>query len=377
MLRESVAMFASSEIAPKVAQMDRESKMCPDMLRGLFESGLMGVEIPEEYGGVGMSFTSAILVVEELAKVDPSVSVLCDIQNTLINNMFQFYGSNALKEQYLPRLATDTIGSFALSEAGSGSDAFALKTTAKKSPDGSYYTLSGSKLWISNSREAGVFLVMANVDPSLGYKGITCFVVDRDQDGFEVGPGEDKLGIRASSTCPLSLENVEVPADKVLGEVGKGYKYAIEILNEGRIGIAAQMLGLAEGVYASTLPYLFERQQFGSKLGDFQAMEHQYAAAAVDIEAARLLVYNAAARKEAGLSFVKEAAMAKLYAAQAAERTASKCVEWLGGVGFTKEYPAEKFYRDCKIGAIYEGTHNIQLQTIAKLVKTELGNGEI
>eukprot|EP01050_Picozoa_sp_SAG11_P007010 SAG11_NODE_570_length_8454_cov_19.886655_3_plen_360_part_00 len=347
MLRESVRAFAAKRVAPKVSAMDRDSKMDPDVLKGLFEYGLMGVEISPDYGGCGMSFTSAVIVVEELAKVDPSVSVLCDIQNTLINNLFSFHASEALRGRWLPRLACDTIGSFALSEAESGSDAFALRTRATCSADGSYYTLDGSKLWISNAEHAGVFLIFATVDPALGYKGITCFVVEAESEGLEIGQPEDKLGIRASSTCPLTLSGIKVPASAVLGEVGRGYKYAIEILNEGRIGIAAQMLGLASGCYDATLPYLFERKQFGSRLADFQAMEHQYAAAAIDIEAAQLLVYNAARRKEAGLSFAKEAAMAKLFASQAAERTASKCIEWLGGAGFTKEYPAEKFYREC------------------------------
>jgi len=300
-----------------------------------------------------------------LAKVDPSVSVACDVQNTLVNTLFRKYGSKQIKEKYLPQLAESKIGCFCLSEVSSGSDAFALKTRADDKGD--HYLLNGSKAWITNSYEAEVFLVFANVDPAKGYRGITCFVAEKDW-GVQIGKKEDKLGIRASSTCTLNFDNVRVPKENILGEVGKGYKYAIEILNEGRIGIAAQMVGLAQGVYDYTLPYLFERQQFGQPIGSFQGMQHQYAQVATQIEAARLLTYNAARLKETGKPFVKEAAMAKLYASQIAADAASKCVEWMGGVGFTREYPVEKFYRDVKIGAIYEGTSNIQLSTIAKLV---------
>eukprot|EP00003_Mantamonas_plastica_P032865 TRINITY_DN9142_c0_g1_i2.p1 TRINITY_DN9142_c0_g1~~TRINITY_DN9142_c0_g1_i2.p1 ORF type:complete len:311 (-),score=114.80 TRINITY_DN9142_c0_g1_i2:3-857(-) len=282
--------------------------------------------------------------------------------------MFRFYGNEDVQNRYLPRLATESVGCFCLSEAGSGSDAFALKTRAEKKGD--YYELNGSKMWITNSGEADVFVVMANLDPSKGYRGITTFVVDRDM-GIEIGKKEDKLGIRASSTCTVNFDGVKVPEANVLGEIGKGYKYAIEILNEGRIGIGAQMLGLAQGVYDKTLPYLNQREQFGQPIAEFQGMQHQYGQIAVNIEAARNLVYNAARMKEAGMPFVKEAAMAKLYASQVAEQTASKCIEWLGGIGFTKDFPAEKFFRDSKIGAIYEGTSNIQLQTIAKLTAQE------
>lgn len=371
MLRDAVAKFSATTIQPVVAQMDRESLMTKEVLDGLFENGLMGLEMPERWGGTGASFTAAILTIEELAKVDASVSVLVDIQNTLINNMFKFWASESLQEKWGPRLCTDTIGSFCLSESGSGSDAFALKTTADKSSDGSYYTINGSKMWISNAEHAGVFLVMANVDTSAGYKGITCFVVDKNTTGLEVGRKEDKLGIRASSTCPVNFENLKVPSDCILGDIGSGYKYAIEILNEGRIGIGAQMVGLAQGTYNVAMPYLWQRKQFGKHIGDFQGMEHQYANTAVDIETARLLVYNAARLKESGQPFIKEAAMAKLHCARVAEETASKCIEWLGGIGFTKDLPCEKFYRDAKIGSIYEGTSNIQLQTIAKLLKQE------
>jgi len=369
MMQDAVAKFCSEQLAPHVRDMDREGKMNPEVIRGLFDNGLMGVEVDAEYGGTEASFMSAIIVVEELAKVDPSVSVLCDIHNTLIINMFKFWGSDELKEEWLPRLSTDCVGSFCLSESGSGSDAFALKTKAELSSDGGHYVLNGQKMWISNSEQAGVFVVMANADMSKGYKGITTFVVPADTPGIEIGKPEDKLGIRASSTCPVTFTDCKIPASNVLGEVGKGYKYAIEILNEGRIGIGAQMVGLAQGAFDVTMPYLFQRTQFGSAIGDFQGMEHQYAQAATDIEAARLMVYNAARLKENGQPFIKEAAMAKLYAAQVAERVSSKCIEWCGGVGFTRDFPAEKFFRDSKIGAIYEGTHNIQLQTIAKLLK--------
>jgi len=369
MLREMAGRFATEMVAPRVKEMDATSTMDPALITALFENGLMGVEVPEVFGGAGASFTSMCLVIEELAKVDPAVAACVDVHSTVVNNTINFWGNDSLKERYLPRLATDTMGSFCLSEAGSGSDAFSLATRAEASADGSYYTINGQKLWITNAGHAGVFLVFANVDHNKGYKGITCFVVDRETEGLTVGHHEDKLGIRASSTCPVVLENVKVPADQILGEIGHGYKYAIGILNEGRIGIGAQMVGLAKGCFDATMPYLFERKQFGEPIGDFQAMQMQYADVAMEIEAARLLVYNAARMKEAGQPFIKEAAMAKLKASRVAELTASRCIEWLGGVGFTKDYPAEKFYRDCKIGAIYEGTSNIQLATIAKLLR--------
>jgi len=369
MLREMASRFAADVVAPRVKEMDASSTMDPELIAALFENGLMGVEVPEAHGGAGASFTAMCLVIEELAKVDPAVAACVDVHSTVVNNTVGFWGSEEIKAKYLPLLATEAMGSFCLSEAGSGSDAFSLTTRAVESADGSYYTLTGQKLWITNAGHAGVFLVFANVDPSKGYKGITCFVVERDSEGLTVGPHEDKLGIRASSTCPVILEGVKVPADRILGKVGEGYKYAIGILNEGRIGIGAQMVGLAQGCFDSTMPYLFERRQFGEKVGDFQAMQMQYAEVAMEIESARLLVYNAARLKEAGQPFIKEAAMAKLKASRVAELTASSCIEWLGGVGFTKDYPAEKFYRDCKIGAIYEGTSNIQLQTIAKLLR--------
>lgn len=369
MLGNSVAAFAEEVIAPRVSAMDRDSCMHKAVIDGLFSNGIMGVEMPMEWGGAEASFTAAIATVEQIARVDPAVAVLVDIQNTLINNMLRFWGSDELQNEWGPRLCTDTVGSFCLSEPHSGSDAFALKTRAELSGDSSYYTINGSKIWISNAEHAGVFFVMANVDPSKGYKGITCFVVDAATPGIDVGAPEDKLGIRASSTCPLSFTDVRVPAGNVLGEVGQGYRYAIQILNEGRIGIGGQMVGLAEGAYKSVMPYLFERAQFGTLIGDFQAMQHQYADIATDIETSRLLVYNAARLKETGEEFVKEAAMAKLHSARVAERTASQCLELMGGVGFVKEYKIEKFFRDSKVGSIYEGTSNIQLQTIAKMIR--------
>ncbi|RKP24606.1 acyl-CoA dehydrogenase/oxidase, partial [Syncephalis pseudoplumigaleata] len=363
MLRNTVASFAVEKIQPKVSAMDEAEKMDPEVISGLFQNGFMGIETPGDLDGSECSFMSAILVIEELAKVDPSVSVFCDVQNTLVNTLFRKYASAELQKKYLPRLATQSVGSFCLSEAGSGSDAFALKTRADK--QGDHYVITGSKMWITNSAEADIFLVFANVDPSKGYKGITCFAVEKEW-GVEVAKKESKLGIRASSTCTLNFDGV--PEENVVGTVGQGYKYAIEILNEGRIGIAAQMLGLAQGAFDATMPYLYQRKQFGRHLAEFQGMQFQYAQVAMEIEAARLLTYNAARLKEEGKPFIKEAAMAKLYASQVADKTTSRCVEWLGGVGFTREFPVEKFYRDCKIGAIYEGTSNIQLQTIAKLL---------
>ena len=369
LMREMVGNFARDIIAPKVGEMDKKGKMDDEIINSIFQQGLMGIEIPEKYGGVGASFTTACLCIEELAMIDPAVSTCVDVHNTVVNNTLKFWGSDALKEEWMPKLATNTMGSFCLSEPGSGSDAFSLATKAELSSDGSEYKINGNKLWITNAEHAGLFLCFANVDHSLGYKGITCFVVPGDADGVEVGPAEDKLGIRASSTCPVTFNDVIVPKSAVLGKVGHGYKYAIGILNEGRIGIGAQMVGLAQGVFDQTMPYLFERKQFGESIGNFQGMEMQYADIAVEIEAARLMVYNAARLKESGMPFIKEAAMAKLKASLVAEMTSSKCVEWLGGVGFTKDYGAEKFFRDCKIGQIYEGTNNIQRSTIAKYLK--------
>ncbi|KXS14636.1 acyl-CoA dehydrogenase NM domain-like protein [Gonapodya prolifera JEL478] len=368
MLKESVARFAREVVAPRVSEMDEKEKMDPEIIKGLFDNGFMAIEAETDYGGSQASFTSVILAVEELAKVDPSVSVLMDVQNTLVGILFNKLATKAQKEKYIPQLASGKLGCFCLSESGAGSDAFALSTRAVK--DGDHYVINGSKMWITNSGEAEIFLVFANVDPSKGHRGITCFIVEKDM-GVKIAKKESKLGIRASSTCSLSFDDVEVPAENVLGEVGKGYKYAIEILNEGRIGIAAQMIGLAQGVFDHTLPYLFQRKQFGKYIGEFQGMQFQYAQIATEIEAARLLTYNAARLKDEGKPFIKEAAMAKLYSSQIAEKASSMAVEWMGGVGFTRDVPVEKFYRDSKIGAIYEGTSNIQLQTIAKLIQEQ------
>nr|XP_025973920.1 short/branched chain specific acyl-CoA dehydrogenase, mitochondrial isoform X2 [Dromaius novaehollandiae] len=345
MLKNMVKKFAQERVAPLVQKMDENSKMEESVIKGLFEQGLMSIELGEEYGGTGASFFSTILVVEELAKVDPAVALLCELQNTLTNKLFTIYGTEEQKRTYLPRVAEDMIGSFCLSEAGSGSDAFSLKTRAEKKGD--YYIINGSKMWISFAEHAGVFFVMANTDPALGYKGITCFVVDRNTEGLQV------------------------PETSILGQVGQGYKYAIGMLNGGRIGIAAQMLGLAQGCFDHTIPYTKERVQFGKSVFDFQGMQHQIAHVATQLEAARLLTYNAARLAAAGRPFIKEASMAKYYAAEVATLTTSKCIEWMGGVGFTKDYPIEKYYRDCKIGTIYEGTSNIQLSTIAKSLAQE------
>jgi alkylation response protein AidB-like acyl-CoA dehydrogenase len=364
MFQEAVRDFAAAEVAPKVMDMDREARVEPGLIDGLFEMGLMGIEIPEQYGGTGADFFTSILVVEELSRVDPAVSVLVDVQNTLVINAIIRWATDDQKARILPRLASDTVGAYALSEAGSGSDAFALACRA--SADGDDWLLNGHKLWITNGNEAGFFIVFANVDPEAGYKGITAFLVEKGQDGFSIGKKEDKLGIRASSTTELVFENVRVPPENVLGEVGIGYKIAIETLNEGRIGIGAQMVGLAQGALDHTVRYVQEREQFGRPIGRFQGVQFQLAEMATEIEASRLLVYNAARLKDAGQPFVTPAAMAKLYASEAAQRVASTCIDLHGGYGFTKEYPVEKFYRDAKIGTIYEGTSNMQKQTIAK-----------
>lgn len=366
MFRETVRQFAEETIAPRVHAMDAAARIDPDLIPQLFEMGLMGIEVPESLGGAGSSFFTAVLVVEELSRVDPSVGVLVDVQNTLVNNCLIRYGSDEVRNQYLPRLAGEVVGSYALSEAGSGSDAFALQTRAFD--DGDAWRIEGRKLWITNGDEAGVYIVFANVDPGAGYRGITAFIVERDFAGFSVGKKEDKLGIRASSTVELILDGCRVPKNNVLGEVGKGYKIAIETLNEGRIGIGAQMLGLAQGALDHTLRYVQEREQFQRRIADFQGVQFQLAEMRTAIEAARLMVYNAARLKDAGQPFVVEAAMAKLFASEAAQRIASKAIDLFGGYGFTKEYPVEKLYRDAKIGTIYEGTSNMQLQTIAKYI---------
>jgi alkylation response protein AidB-like acyl-CoA dehydrogenase len=366
MFRASVREFAEGEIRPRVEEMDEHAKMSPDVLRQLFELGLMGVETPEEYGGTGASFFMAIVGVEELSRVDPSVGVLMDVQNTLVNNALIRWGSPEQKKKYLPRLASDTVGAYALSEAGSGSDAFALATRAVDKGD--HYELTGQKLWITNGNEAGIFIVFANANPEAGYRGITAFVVEKGFEGFSVGKKENKLGIRASSTTEIILDGCKVPKENVLGELGKGYKVSIETLNEGRIGIGAQMIGIARGALEHALRYTGERTQFKQPINQFQGVQFQLAEMATELEAARLMVYNAARMKDAGLNFVKEAAMAKLYSSRVAEKVSSKAIELYGGYGFVKDYPVEKLWRDSKIGAIYEGTSNMQLQTIAKLI---------
>ena len=366
MFRDMVRQFAQERIAPLVHDMDRDAAMDPGLIRELFDLGLMGIEIPERHGGAGASFFTSVIVVEELSRVDPAVGVLVDVQNTLVDTAIARYGNDDQQARYLPRLASDTVGAYALSEAGSGSDAFALQTRAR--PEGDEWVLDGTKLWITNGGEAGLFIVFANVDPAEGYRGITAFLVERDFPGVTVGKKEDKLGIRASSTVELSFSACRVPAANVLGEVGKGYKIAIEQLNEGRIAIGAQMLGLAQGALDHTLRYVRERQQFGRPIADFQGVQFQLAEMRTEVEAARLLVYNAARLREANRPFLGEAAMAKLFASEAAQRIASMCVDLHGGYGFTKEYPVEKLYRDAKIGTIYEGTSNMQKQTIAKLM---------
>ncbi|HEX9940052.1 MAG TPA: acyl-CoA dehydrogenase [Longimicrobium sp.] len=364
MFRDLVRQFANDEVRPRVHSMDEAQKMDPALISQFFELGLMGIEVPEELGGTGSSFFTAALVVEELSRVDASVGVFVDVQNTLVNNAFLRWGSEALKAKYLPQLCAEKVGAYALSEAGSGSDAFALSTRAVQAEGG--FRLTGRKLWITNGGEAEVFIVFANVRPEQGYKGITAFIVEKEFPGFSVGKKEDKLGIRASSTTELILEDVLVPAENVLGEVGKGYKTAIETLNEGRIGIGAQMIGIGQGALDATVKYVQEREQFGKRIGDFQGVQFQIAQMAVELEAARLMVYNAARLKDAGLPFLQEAAMGKLFSSQVAQRISSTAIDLFGGYGFTREYPVEKFYRDSKIGTIYEGTSNMQLQTIAK-----------
>jgi butyryl-CoA dehydrogenase/short/branched chain acyl-CoA dehydrogenase len=362
----TVRRFAEDTIAPLVRTMDEEQQIAPGLVEKIFALGLMGIEIPEELGGAGGSFFDAALAIEAISTVDPAVAVLVDVHNTLVINAIRRWATDAQRRAWLPRLASSTIGAYALSEASSGSDAFALATRAETIEGG--YRLNGRKLWISSAREAGLFIVFANLNPGAGYRGITAFVVEKGTPGFSVGKKEDKLGIRASSTCELLFDNCEVSEANVLGEPGKGYKIAIETLNEGRIGIGAQMLGLAEGAWRHAARYAQERRQFGKPIAEFQAVQFALAQMATDIEAARLMVYNAARLKDAGQTFVREAAMCKLMASQVAERTASQCVEIFGGNGFVRDYPAEKYFRDSKIGKIYEGTSNMQLATIAKHV---------
>lgn len=366
LFRDSVYAFADREIRPFVREMDEQAKIADGLIGKLVDLGVMGIEIPESFGGGGAHFFHAVLAVEALSRVDPSIAVLVDVQNTLVANALLKWGHDSLKHRFLPKLAAGAVGSYALSEAGSGSDAFALATRAVR--NGEEWVLTGRKLWISSANEADVFIVFATVDPDAGYRGITSFIVERGWSGFTVGRKEDKLGIRASSTCELVLEQCRVPRGHVLGEVGQGYKVAIETLNEGRIGIGAQMVGLAQGALDHAIKYTKERKQFGKAIADFQAVQHQLAQAATDLEAARLMVYNAARLRDAGSSFVTQAAMCKLFASQVAERVTSLAVNLFGGYGFVKDYPVEKLYRDAKIGQIYEGTSNMQLQTIAKQI---------
>ncbi len=366
LFQSSVRDFADEQIRPVVSKMDREAKIEPDLIRGFFELGLMGIEVPENYGGAGGTFFMVIKAVEELSRVDASAGVFVDVQNTLVNNALMRWGTEEQKKELLPRLCRDIVGAYALSEAGSGSDAFALATRAEARDGG--FVLTGRKLWITNAAEAGIFIVFANANPQSGYRGITAFLVDRKSTGFSVGKKEDKLGIRASSTCELILDECFVPRERVLGEVGKGYKVAIETLNEGRIGIGAQMVGIARGALECAMRYAGERKQFGQVISGFQAVQFQIAEMATELEAARLMVYNASRSKMAGKSFAKEAAMAKYFSSLATEHITSTCLELFGGYGYTKEYPVEKYYRDAKIGKIYEGTSNMQLQTVAKLM---------
>ncbi|XP_011205713.1 short/branched chain specific acyl-CoA dehydrogenase, mitochondrial [Bactrocera dorsalis] len=368
-MKETVAKLAQEQIAPLVKKMDEEHKFDPSVVQAVFENGLMGIEVDPDLGGSGCNFLTTILVVEELSKVDPAVAAFVDIHNTLVVSLMMKVGSEEQKKKYLPKLAQEYAGSFALTEPGAGSDAFGLKTVAKK--DGNHYVINGTKMWISNSDVAGVFLVFANAKPEAGYRGITAFIVDRETPGLIVNKPEDKLGIRASGTCMVTFDNVRIPEENLLGEFGHGYKYAAGFLNEGRIGIGAQMVGLAQGCFDHTIPYLLERKQFGKEIYDFQSMQHQIATVATEIEAARLLTYNAARLQEQGKPYLKEAAMAKFFASEVAQRATIKCIDWMGGVGFTRDFPQEKYYRDVKIGAIYEGTTNMQLSTIAKVIKKE------
>jgi alkylation response protein AidB-like acyl-CoA dehydrogenase len=370
MFFEEIEKFAKTSFGPKVLEMDEAQKMAPEVVQSLFEMGLMGIEIPEEHGGSGGSFFMACLAVEAVSKVDPSVGVMIDVQNTLVNNIFKQWASDEQKAKYFPQLAASKVGSYCLSEPGSGSDAFALKTRAEDKGD--HYLLNGDKIFITNAIEADIFVVFANANPDAGYKGISAFIVERGMEGFEIGKKEDKLGIRASSTCELIFKNVKVPKENIIGDAGVGYKIAIQTLNEGRIGIAAQMLGLAEGAFEGAFKYASERAQFGKTINKFQGVQFQLSNLAIEIEAAKLMVYNAARIKDAGLDFTKEAAMAKYFVSQVAEKVASQALEVYGGYGFIKEFPAEKFYRDAKIGKLYEGTSNMQLATIYKLLEKEM-----
>lgn len=363
--RQAVRSFAETEIKPHVSYMDEKAEMKPEIVSQLFAMGLMGIESPEQFGGAASSFTMACIAIEELGRIDASVSVLCDVQNTLVTNALLQYANPGIQEKYLSKLAREWVGAYCLSESSSGSDAFALKCRAEKKDN--KWIINGNKLWITNGKEANLFIVFANIDLTKGYKGITAFLVEKNFKGFTVGKKEDKLGIRASSTCELIFENCEVPSENILGEIGKGYKIAIETLNEGRIGIGAQMVGIAQGAYEATLKYIKTREQFGKTIGQFQAVQFQLAQMRIELEAARLMVYNAARLKDAKQDFIESAAMAKYYSSKVAEKITSMAIDLFGGNGFTKEYPVEKFWRDAKIGQIYEGTSNMQLQTIAKI----------
>ncbi|XP_044733119.1 short/branched chain specific acyl-CoA dehydrogenase, mitochondrial-like [Chrysoperla carnea] len=368
-IKENVARLATEKIGPLVRQMEKEEKIHESVLNMLFENGLMAIEVDSKYNGTGSTFMTSVLVLEELGKIDLGVTTVVDAQNTLVCNLLSKQGNEEQKQKYLSLLATNWVGSMCLSEASSGSDAFAMRTTAKK--DGDYYTINGSKMWITNSNIANIFLVMANANPEAGHKGITCFIVERNTPGLTVGKPEDKLGIVASGTCPVHFDNVRIPMQNILGKVGEGYKYIADILNEGRIAVAASMLGAAEGCFNATIPYTLQRKQFGKPTFKFQAMQHQIARVATEIECVRMMVYNAARLQENGYDVRKHGAMAKLYAAEVAQRATISCIDWMGGVGFTKDFPQEKFYRDCKVGSIIEGTSNIQLDTIAKLIELE------
>ncbi|XP_043488631.1 short/branched chain specific acyl-CoA dehydrogenase, mitochondrial [Polistes fuscatus] len=369
MMKDTVSKLAKEDIAPLVRKMEKEGRIDENVLKKLFENGLMGMEVPEEYGGTGGNFMTTILAIEEIAKVDGSVAALVDIHNTLVNSLIIKVASEEQKQKYLTKLAQNYAGSFCLTEPSAGSDAFSLKTEAKK--DGNDYVINGTKMWISNSDIAGLFLVFANADTSASYRGITTFLVERDTPGVTVGKPEEKLGIKASGTCMIHFENVRVPENNILGKFGHGYKYAAGFLNEGRIGIGAQMIGIAQGCLDATIPYTLERKQFGKDIFSFQSMQHQIAQVVTELESARLLVYNAARLVDAKKSIMKEAAMAKLVASETALRVTAKCIDFMGGVGFTTDFPQEKYFRDCKIGTIYEGTSNMQLSTIAKCIRKE------
>ncbi|CAF2242544.1 unnamed protein product [Rotaria magnacalcarata] len=369
LIKETVARFGKEHVEPHVRQMEEAGGYKPELIQAIFDQGLMSVDVPLEYGGSGQTFFSSILVIEEMSRIDASVGLLLDLQNTLLNRLILSCGTEEQKHDYLPRMAKNLVASFCLSEPTSGSDAFALKTTAKK--QGDYYVLNGTKMWISNAEISGVYLVMANTNPQAKHKGISTFIVDRETEGLRIGKRENKLGLKASSTCMVHFDDCKVPAKNLLGKEGEGYKYAISMLNEGRIGIGAQMVGICQGAFDKTIPYTKERKQFGQRIFDFQGMQHQIASLATEIEAARLLTYNAARLRDAKLPFVKQAAMAKLYSSELAGKVTSKCIDFMGGLGFSCEYPQEKFFRDCKVGTIYEGTSNMQLNTIAKFIDSE------